>query len=102
MTDEEKSALRAKWHDVVTRGEEWYQKLQKEVEAAHPRGHFIAIDVGSGNFIIAANREDVLRQAEKMLPADAYYYVRGIVDMCPDVEFAGCPSYWELKYARPT
>jgi hypothetical protein len=100
MTDDEKEKLRAKWHDVITRGEEWYEKLQKEVEAAHPRGHFIAINVSTGDFVVAKNREEVLPQAEKTFPADAYYYVRGIVDVCPDVEFAGCPSYWEYKYAR--
>lgn len=100
MTDEEAEKLRAKWQDIISRGEEWYQKLQKELEMKYPRGSFVAIDVLSGQCMVGKSRSEASQQARETFPPDALYYVRGIVDACPDIQFAGHPFFEEFRHAR--
>lgn len=101
MTPQEIENLTAASHDVVARGEEWYKKLQEKIEGGYPRGHLVAIDVATGQYVVGKDQSEIHDLIKKQFPTHALCYVRGVVDVCPDVHFWGCPG-WGVKDARTT
>lgn len=89
MTPQEIENLGTMSHDVVTRGEIWYKRLQEKIEGEYSRGHLIAIDVATGQYVVGKNQSEIHDLVKKQFPTQASCYVRGIVDVCPDVYFWG-------------
>lgn len=68
LRDLPKTAKRGKW---------WYQLYASEVEAKYPHTHSIAINVGTGEYLVG-ERDTLFRRAREKFGVDAKVWIQQV------------------------
>ena len=90
-TVEELEAFGLESTEVVKKGEYLYEQIKKELEGQHPAGHFVVINVDTGEHVTAETSLEASEKAEEKFQRPFRGFIRQIVGPYPDVLFAGCP-----------
>ena len=73
---EESSSQQLGLGEIAKKGEEWYdKKLKAELEPTH-KGRFVAIEVSTGEYVLANTPESALEQAREKYPGKFFHLMR--------------------------